>query len=51
VDTRDELFWHIFNAARHINGAAFLHKFTHSIVEQVRMCIKAIGGHFERLLN
>jgi hypothetical protein len=49
VNTRKELLWRILSTARSINNAAALHKFTSSLVKQVRKCIQADGGHFEQL--
>jgi len=36
------------SAARSINTAAGLRKFTNSLVTRVRNCIQADGGHFEK---
>ena len=49
VNTRKELLQRILSAARSINNAAALRKFTDSLVTQVRKCIQADGGHFEQL--
>jgi hypothetical protein len=51
VDTRDELLQRIFDAKRCVNDTAAPRKVTLSVVERVRMCIQAEGGHLEHLLN
>jgi hypothetical protein len=43
-----ELLQRILSAARSINNAAVLRKFTNSLVTHVRKCIQADGGHFEQ---
>jgi len=48
VNTR-ELLQRILSAARSINNAAVLHKFTSSLFTRVRKFIQADGGHFEQL--
>jgi hypothetical protein len=48
VNTRDELLQRILNAARSINNAAVLRKFTRSLATLVRKCIEADRGHFEQ---
>jgi len=47
VNTREELSRRILSAARSINNAAVLRKFTSSVVTRVRKYIQADGGHFE----
>ena len=49
VKTREELLQRILSAARSINKAAVLRKFTSSLVTRVRKCVQADGGHFEKL--
>jgi len=44
-----ELLQRILSAARNINNAAVLRKFTSSLVTRFRKCIQADGGHFEQL--
>jgi hypothetical protein len=46
--TKDELFC---DAARRVNGTAFLFKITLSIIERVIMFFEADGAHSEYLLN
>jgi len=48
VNTREELLQRILNAARSINNAEVLRKFTSSLVTRDRNCIQADGGHFEQ---
>ena len=48
VNTREELHQRILSAARSINNAAVLRKFTSCLVTRVRKCIQADGGHFEQ---
>jgi len=47
VNTR-ELMQRILSAAKGINIAAVLRKFTSSLATRVRKCIQADGGHFEQ---
>jgi hypothetical protein len=51
VDTRDEILWRIFDAARRVNNAAILLEFTFSTAKWVTMCIQTDVGHFENILN
>jgi len=48
VNTREELLQRILSAARSINNAAVLRKFTSSVVTRVRKFIQADGEHFEQ---
>jgi hypothetical protein len=43
-----ELLQRILSAARSINNAAVLRKFTSSLVPRVRKCIQLNGEHFEQ---
>ena len=47
VNTK-ELLQQILSAARSTNNTAVLHKFTISVVTQVRKCIQADGEHFKQ---
>jgi len=49
VNMREELLQRILSAARSINSAALLCKFSSSLVTQVRKCVQADGGHVEQL--
>jgi len=49
LNARKELLQQILSAARNINNAAALRKFTSSLVTQVRKCIQANGGYFKQL--
>jgi hypothetical protein len=46
VNTKEELLQHILSAARSIDNAAVLRKFTSSVVTPIRKCIQADRGHF-----
>jgi len=48
VNTIEELLQRILSVVRSINNAAVLRKITSSLVIQVRKCIQADGGHFEK---
>jgi hypothetical protein len=48
VNTREELLHRILSSIIGINNAAVFHKLTSSVIIQVRKCIQADGGHFER---
>jgi len=47
VDTRDELFQQISDAARHTDDAKVLYMVTLSTVKQVRIGIQAESNHFD----
>ena len=48
VNTTEELLQRILSAAKSINNATVLRKFTSSVVTRVRKCIQADGEHFEQ---
>jgi hypothetical protein len=45
---REELLHRILSAAKNINNAAVLRKFTSSLVTRDKKFIHADGGHFEQ---
>jgi hypothetical protein len=49
VNTGDELLRRILDAARRINNAAVLRKFTRFLFTCVGKCVQADGGHFQQI--